>query len=124
MLTGAEVKSIKKGGLSLKGAFVGFENGELWLKNMHVYPYQRANQKGYEPERTRKILLKKSEIIQIQKKLNEKGLTLIPQKVYSRSGLVKLTVALAKGLKKVDKRDKIKKRDLDRQEARLLRNKY
>ncbi len=124
VLTGAEVKSVKQGGMNLKGAFVGFENGELWLKNAYIAPYQRANQPGYEPERPRKILLRKSELIQITSKLNEKGLTLVPEKVYSNAGLLKIKVALARGLKAHDKRAKIKKKDLDRKAHRTLKEQY
>lgn len=123
LLTGAEVKSIKGGGLNLKGAYVLHENGELWLKNAHVSAYQVHNQEDYDPERSRKVLLKRKEIDSIMGKLNESGLTLVPEKVYSKSGLVKIRIALAKGLKAADKRQKIKKRDTDRKIARALRQK-
>lgn len=121
VLHGAEVKAVKKGQLQLKGAYVSIDNGELWLKNAHISPYQRANQPDYDPERPRKLLLTKKEIANISGKLNDKGLTLIPEKVYSKAGFIKVQVALARGLKKHDKRSRIKQRDLDRQTNRLLK---
>jgi SsrA-binding protein len=121
ILTGAETKSVKKGMLNLKGAYVSFENGELWLKNAHISPYQMNNQKGYSPTRDRKLLLKKHELTVMDSKSHEKGLTLIPEKVYSKHGLIKVSVALAQGLKQHDKRAKIKKRDNDRDIARALK---
>ena len=124
VLTGGEVKAIKAGHMNLRGAFVGQENGELWLKNAHISAYQLANQQGYEPERPRKILLKKREIETILSKLNTDGLTLVPEKVYSSSGLLKIKVSLGRGLKKHDKRQKIKKRDTDRNIARTLKQNY
>jgi len=121
ILTGAEAKSVKKGMMNLKGAYVSFENGELWLKNAHISPYQMNNQKGYVPTRQRKLLLHKRELIVMDSKSHEKGLTLIPEKVYSKHGLIKVTVALAQGLQKQDKRAKLKKRDTDRDIARALK---
>ncbi len=124
VLKGYEVKAVKAGRLNLKGSYIGEENGELWLKNTHISPYQRLNMpKGYEAERPRKLLLHRQQIEAILKKSSQKGLTLIPEKVYSSAGLVKVRVTLARGLKQADRRDKIKKRELDRQSARLLRNK-
>lgn len=121
VLSGAEVKSVKKGSVNLKGAYVGFENGELWLKNAHISPYQINNQKGYSPTRPRKLLLRKSELTQMDSKSHEKGLTLIPEKVYSSHGLIKISIVLAQGLKQHDKRAKLKKRDTDRDIARALK---
>ena len=121
-MSGDEAKSIKAGGMNLKGAYVSTENGELWLQNAHVSPYQRMNlARGHDPERPRKLLLHRHQIDTIFGKLHEKGLTLIPEKVYSSAGLVKVQITLAKGLKKADKREKLKRRDLDRDSARLLR---
>lgn len=123
VLSGAEVKAAKAGRMNLKGAYVTHENDELWLKKAHISAWQNENQPGYEPERPRKILLKRQEIDSIMGKLKEKGLTIVPEKVYSKSGLLKVKVSLARGLKKHDKREKIKKRDLDRQAARTMRSK-
>lgn len=122
MLSGAEVKSVKKGMMNLKGAYVGIENNELWLKDAHISAYQQKNQPRYDPGRPRKILLRKKEIHSIQGKLGTQGLTLIPEKVYSKRGLVKIQVTLVRGLKKHDKREKIKERDVHRSIARALRH--
>lgn len=124
VLSGAEVKSIKNGGLNLRGAYIGIENGELWLKNAHIRPWQRANQPSYEPEQPRKLLLKRQEIEEITNKLGQKGLTIVPAKVYSKAGLLKVNIALARGLKTHDKREKLKKRDIDRKMSRALRQRY
>ena len=124
VLTGAEVKSVKKGQMRLQSAYVSFENSELWLKNAHIAAYQRANQTGYDPERPRKILLTKKELTSLGGKLHEKGLTLVPEKVYSNGGLIKIRIVLARGLKKHDKRAKIKERDVNRTIARALKNDY
>ncbi|MFH1426449.1 MAG: SsrA-binding protein SmpB [Candidatus Kerfeldbacteria bacterium] len=121
ILSGAEVKAAKQGKINLKGAYVTIENNECWLKNAHISAYQQINQPGYDPEQPRKLLLKRSEIDTILGKTKEKGLTIVPEKVYSKSGLLKVKVSLARGLKKHDKRERIKKRDLDRQAARTLR---
>lgn len=123
ILSGAEVKSVKKGAMHLKSAYISEEDGELWLKNAHISPYQMSNQQGYDPERPRKLLLKRREIDSMKGKIHEEGLTLIPEKVYSKRGLLKVKVTLARGLKKHDKREKLKKRDVDRNIARELRQK-
>lgn len=121
VLSGAEVKSVKKGVVNLTGAYVSLEQGELWLKNAHVSAYQQTNQKGYEAERTRKILLTRREIAALVGKLQEKGLTIAPEKVYSKNGIIKISICLVRGLKKHDKREKIKKREADRKMARALK---
>lgn len=121
VLHGGEVKSVKAGQMQLKGAYVSIENGQLWLVKAHISAYQRSNQPNYDPERPRKLLLTKQEIATIHGKLNDKGLTIVPEKVYSKAGFIKVKVALARGLKKHDKRDRMKKRDADRQTDRLLK---
>lgn len=123
VLTGAEVKSVKLGRMNLKGAYVGIDpqTNELFLNNAHISAYQVKNQPGYDPERPRKLLLRKEEIARIIGKLKERGLTIVPKKVYSSSGLIKLNIALARGLKAHDKREKIKKRDTQRDIARMLK---
>lgn len=122
-LTGAEVKSVKHGNINLKASYCGFDNSELWLKNAHIAAYQRKNQPNYDPLRPRKILLTQKEITGLIGKLNEKGLTLIPEKVYSKGGLIKMTVVLVRGRKKFDKRQQMKKREIDRAIASALKNK-
>lgn len=114
ILSGAEVKSVKTGGMNLTGSYVSFEKGEIWLKNAHISAYQQRNQNDYDPTRTRKLLLTRQERQTLIGKLQQKGLTIIPEKVYSKVGLIKVTISLVRGLKKYDKRQKIKKRDIDR----------
>lgn len=123
-LSGAEVKAVKAGQMQMKSAYVRVDNGELWLENAHISPYQAANQDGYNPERPRKLLMKRQEIDHLLGKTHAEGLTIVPEKVYSKAGLIKVKIALARGLKKYDKRDKLKKRDIDRNIKRELRGKY
>lgn len=123
VLTGAEVKAVKKSMISLKGAYITHQNNELWLKNCLISPYQIKNQSGYDPYNLRKILLKRSEIDSLMGKIKEKGLTLLPINVYTKKALIKIKIGLARGRKLHDKRQAIKKRDLDRQIGRALRDK-
>lgn len=122
VLFGHEVKSIKTGHISLKGAFVTIHNGELYLTNALVPLYQHAgNIKNYDPNRSRKLLVKKSEIRSLVGKKTQAGLTMVPIRVYTKRSLIKLEFALAKGKTKYDKRNVLKKRDTDRNIARALR---
>jgi SsrA-binding protein len=125
-LTGTEIKSVRKGMISLRDSFARVENGEVFLYNMNVSPYDAGNRYNHEPRRTRKLLLHKSEIRKLAVKTQEKGLTLIPLRVYLNRGLAKVEIALAKGKRLYDKREDIKKRDLKRQVDRVLkeRNQY
>jgi SsrA-binding protein len=123
VLYGHEVKSIKTGHISLKGAFVTIHNGELYLTNALIPLYQHAgNIKDYDPNRSRKLLLKKSEIRTLIGKKTQTGLTLVPIRVYTKRNLVKLEFALARGKTKHDKRHTIKKRETERNIARVLRS--
>jgi SsrA-binding protein len=122
VLFGHEVKSIKTGHISLKGAFVTIHNGELYLTNALIPLYQHAgNIKNYDPNRSRKLLVKKSEIRSLVGKKTQVGLTMVPIRVYTKRNLIKLEFALAKGKTKYDKRNVLKKRDTDRNIARALR---
>jgi len=121
-LFGCEVKSIKTGHISLKGSYVVIKNNEVYLLNAFIPPYQVKNTPSdYDPRRSRKLLLHKSEIKSLIGKIKQKGLTLVPIKLYTKRGKIKLEFALAKGKKKVDKRDKIKKREMERKMRRVLR---
>mgnify|MGYP006280640347 CR=1 FL=1 len=128
-LLGHEVKSVKNGRVSLKGSFVTIKKTtkklpELYLINAHIPKYQHAgNVKDHDPYRSRKLLLNKKEIERLIGKKQEKGLTLVPLKLYTRHSLVKLEFGLARGKKKVDKREDIKRKDLDRQKRELLKKK-
>lgn len=125
VLTGPEVKSIKQGKINLKGSYVRNErSGELFLLGAHIARYKPSGlNKNYNPTRARKLLLTKREINNLGAKLRQKGLTVAPLKVYTKGGLIKIEIGLLKGLKKYDKRAKIKKHDIDRDVAREIRGK-
>lgn len=121
-LYGHEVKSIKTGHISIKGAYVTIHNSELYLTNALIPLYQHAgNVPDYDPQRSRKLLVRKSEIRSIIGKKQQQGLTLVPIRVYTKGKLIKLFFALARGKAKHDKRQSIKKRETDRNIARVLR---
>lgn len=116
VLTGQEVKSVKNGHLSLKGAYVTFHNGDAYLTNAHITKYKQAGEiADYDPTQSRRLLLRKKEIRYLQGKLEEKGLTIVPLSVYTKKRFVKMEIALAKGKKQHDKREAIKKRDTQRE---------
>jgi SsrA-binding protein len=122
VLLGSEVKSIKLNQGSLKEAFVIIEDGELFLVKSHIPAFQPNNARpGYDPYQKRKLLLSKKEIAEIMKKKHESGLTLIPISMYSKGNRIKLDMALARGKKKHDKRESIKKRDTERDLGRKLK---
>jgi SsrA-binding protein len=122
ILTGPEVKSVKSGKINLTGSYVSLifseknKKTEVWLKNCHISAYKKAgySQQNYEPDIPRKLLLNREEIHYLLGKEKIKGLTILPISVYIKNGLVKLEIALARGLKKFDKREKIKKREIDK----------
>ena len=115
VLLGQEVKAIKTGRMSLRGSYVIFKREELYLIGANIPPYQPKNAlPDYDPERSRKLLLNKSEIKHLIGKTKEKGLTLIPLKVYTKYAKIKLEFGIGKGKKRADKRETIKKRDVDR----------
>lgn len=115
-LTGPEVRSVKDGHIQLQGSFLHIRDRELWLKNATVSKYAPAGpQPGYDPIRDKKVLLHRREINRIMGKIQEKGLTLVPISVYTRAALVKIEFALARGKKQYEKRETIKKRDVQRE---------
>jgi SsrA-binding protein len=114
VLNGGEVKSAKAGGVSLKESFISVDDGEMWLWNCHISPWQHTSDESYDPTRKRKILMGRHEIDSLSGKVQQKGYTLIPLKMYLTRGLIKLQVGLCKGKKKYDKRHKEKKRTLER----------
>ena len=118
-LTGTEVKSVREGRCNLKDSYGQIRQGEAWLLNAHISPYSHGNRENHEPTRTRKLLLHKKEIDKLQGKAQEKGLTLVPTKMYLKNGRVKLELAVAKGKKLYDKRETEKRREADR-EARAV----
>ena len=117
-LRGTEVKSLRNGKANLQDAYAKVENGEVFVYNMHISPYEMGTRNNHDPIRPRRLLLHKNEIERIFSKVREKGLTLIPTKIYFTRGKAKLELALAKGKKLYDKRDdmieKVAKRDIDR----------
>lgn len=123
VLSGQEVKSVKKGDVSLKGAHVTIHGDEAFLVNAHISPYQYAGQLvGYEPARSRKLLLKRSEISSLFGKYKEQGLAVVPLEFFTKRGLVKVRVGIGRGKKKQDKRETIKKREQDREIRRAIRS--
>ncbi|GIW65826.1 MAG: SsrA-binding protein [Candidatus Parcubacteria bacterium] len=111
-LKGFEVKSLRNNRGSLNGSYISIKYGEVYLINFQLPPYQPKNvPKDYDPNRPRKLLLKKNEIIYLTTKIKEKGLTIIPLRIYSKNNLIKIEIALAKGLKKFEKREKIKEKE-------------
>lgn len=122
-LIGQEVKSIKSGRINLAGSYVVLKNEEVYLTGANIPPYQPKNAPlDYNPERPRKLLLKKSEIKYLIGKTKQKGLTLVPLKVYTKRGRIKLEIGIAKGKRKTDKRELIKKREADREIDRELKS--
>ena len=113
ILIGQEVKSIKSGRINLAGSYIVPKDSELFLIGAHIPAYQPKNISDYDPQRSRKLLLKKKEVLHLIGKLREKGLTLLPLQVYTRKGFIKVELGVGKGKKLIDKRDLIKKRDLD-----------
>jgi len=121
-LKGHEVKSIKIGHLSLKGAYISIKNNQAYLLNAYISPFQPKNMsKDYDPERARKLLLHKKEIQHLIGKSNERGLTLVPIKVYTKRSRIKLEFGIGRGKKKIDKRQSIKKRESKREIERNLK---
>ena len=120
VLKGPEVKSIRDGKVAFQDAFARIDGGEVWLHSFHVSPYEQANRFNVDPVRPRKPLLRKDEIRRLAAKVEEKGLTLVPLDLYFRRGVAKMTLALARGRKLHDKREKLKKQTQDREAQRAI----
>ncbi|MEC4805402.1 MAG: SsrA-binding protein SmpB [Jaaginema sp. PMC 1079.18] len=121
-LTGTEVKSIRAGRINLQDAYGLIRGGEVWLLNAHISPYQASGQFfNHDPKRTRKLLLKRREISKLVGKLEQKGLTLVPLKMYFKGGWVKVSLGLGKGKKLYDKRETLKARQTKRDIERALK---
>ena len=120
-LTGTEIKSLRSGRVSLGEAYVRPEAGELWLVNAHIARYEAASRLSHEPRRPRKLLLHRKEINSLSSRIAEKGLTLVPLKIYLKDRLAKASIALAKGKKLYDKREAITRRDMEREMGRTLK---
>jgi len=125
VLTGTEIKSIRAGRVSLGDAYVRPEAGELWLLNAHIARYEAGSYLSHEPTRPRKLLLHRKQIDNLTSKMLEKGLTLVPLKLYIKDSIAKVEVALAKGKKLYDKRESIVRRETEREMERAIkRRKY
>jgi SsrA-binding protein len=121
VLTGSEVKSLREGRVSLQQAYADVRDGEVWLIGAHIDPYEQAGVANHEPVRDRKLLLKRREIDALYGKVRERGLTLVPTRMYFKDGRAKVEVAVARGKDVRDKRRDIAKRDADRQIERALK---
>lgn len=119
VLTGTEVKSIRESKVNIQDAYGRVTNDEVWIINSNINEYKFGNINNHDPLRNRKLLLNKREIRKIKQELQEKGLTLIPLKIYFKGSIVKLELGIAKGKKLFDKRESIKQRDIERRLSRL-----
>lgn len=122
ILTGTEIKSIRNGRVNLKDSYARIENGEVWLYQLHISPYEQGNRFNHEPLRKRKLLLNRSEIIKLVGKVQQQGLTLIPTKIYLKRGLAKIELGVCRGKKNYDKRQDIAERDAKREIERHFRD--
>ena len=122
VLTGTEIKSIREGKMNLRDSYVQIRSGQAFLVNAHISPYSQGNRANPDPRRDRKLLLHKREIRRLQAAVQEKGLTIVPLKVYLKNNRAKVEIALARGKKLYDKREAIAKRDSDRQLKAEIKN--
>lgn len=121
VLTGTEVKSLRDGKANISDAYAVVNDGEVYLLNLHISPYEQGNQFNHEPTRTRKLLLHRKEIRRMIGSVERQGLTLIAMELYFKRGKAKVAIGLGKGKKQHDKREDLKKRDADRELARVAR---
>ena len=122
VLEGTEVKSVKEGSVSFQDSFAEIQNGELWMRNFHISEYKYSSVFNHNPDRIKKLLVHKEELKRLQRKVEEKGFTLIPLDFYLKNGRVKLTLGVCKGKKQYDKRAAIKERDVNRDLQREFKN--
>jgi SsrA-binding protein len=121
VLTGTEVKSLREGKAQLKDGYAAVRDGEVWLHNVHIPPYGPATRENHEPERPRKLLMHRGEIERLIGKTKERGLTLVPTRLYFRGPRAKVEIALARGKDQGDKRQSIKEREMKREMERAIR---
>jgi SsrA-binding protein len=124
VLSGTEIKSIRAGRVNLKDGFAKIEDGEVWLYNSHISPYDMGNRYNHEPERKRKLLLTKQEIRKLNGKMKESGYTIVPLKLFLSNGWAKIDLGLAKGKKLYDKREAKAQKDVKREMDRAIKEKY
>jgi SsrA-binding protein len=121
VLLGTEIKSIREGKVNLKDSYGLVKNGEVWLLNCHISPYSHGNRMNHDPLRTRKLLLHRSEIRKLVGKTTERGMTLVPIKIYFQNGKAKCEIALAKGKKLFDKRETEKRKTAERETRQAIK---
>ena len=120
VLTGTEIKSVRAGRVNLRDSYARVEDGEMWLLNTHISPYDQGNRFNHDPDRPRKLLLHRSQIRQLARKVLEKGYTLVPLRVYFKDSLAKVELALARGRRAYDKREAVAEREAQREVDREL----
>ena len=121
VLTGTEIKSVRAARIQLKDGYAQIKNGEAWLINVHIAPFEQGNIWNQDPDRTRKLLLKKKQITKLQNDLKGTGMTLVPLKVYLKNGFAKVLLGIAKGKHDYDKRESIKRREQERDIKRIIK---
>ena len=122
VLTGTEIKSVRAARIQLKDGYAQIKNGEAWLINVHIAPFEQGNIWNQDPDRTRKLLLKKKQITKLQNDLKGTGMTLVPLKVYLKNGFAKVLRGIAKGKHDYDKRESIKRREQERDIKRIIKS--
>jgi SsrA-binding protein len=120
-LTGTEIKSVRAGSVNLRDSYAQVKNGELWLLNVHIAPYEPASRQNVDPYRDRKLLMHRKEILRLFGRVQEKGLTLVPLRMYLKKNRAKLEIGLARGKRQYDKREAISKRDAAREMDRAVK---
>lgn len=123
-LTGTEIKSVRERRITLKDGYVRIRNGQAWLENVHISEYAQGNQFNHDPIRNRRLLLHKREIARLDEYQQEKGMAIVPLKVYLKRGFAKVLIGLGRGKKNYDKRETIKRRDQERELQRITKIKY
>jgi SsrA-binding protein len=121
VLTGTEIKSVRAGSVNLRDSYAQVRNGEMWLMNVHIAPYEPASHQNVDPYRDRKLLLHRKEIMRLFGRVQEKGLTLVPLRMYLKKNRAKIEIALARGKRQYDKREAIAKRDSAREIQRAVK---
>ena len=122
VLTGTEIKSVRAARIQLKDGYAQIKNGEAWLINVHIAPFEQGNIWNQDPDRTRKLLLKKKQITKLQNDLKGTGMTLVPLKAYLKNGFAKVLLGIAKGKHDYDKRESIKRREQERDIKRIIKS--
>ncbi|WP_265459041.1 SsrA-binding protein SmpB [Enterococcus sp. HY326] len=122
VLQGTEIKSIRNGRINLKDGFARVRNGEVYLLNVHISPYEHGNIFNHDPLRTRKLLMHRKQIDRLIGETKNTGVTLVPLKVYLKNGFAKVLIGIAKGKKQYDKREDLKRKDINREISRTLKN--